>query len=71
MELELSEHWRQHLQKLPESAMGSQHVDIILNTGNVFEDVTVFNGRFAQFPRALRADESIVDIIIHEMKGDG
>jgi hypothetical protein len=71
MELELPEHWRRHLQKLPESSMGSQHVDIALNTGNIIKNVTVFNGRYAQLPRALGANEVILDIVIHEMKKEG
>jgi len=71
VELELSGKWRQHLQRLPESAMGSQHVDIILNTGQIIENVTVFNGRYAQLPTGLIEEESISDIVIRENHKEG
>lgn len=70
MEIELLEKWREHLRSLPESAMGSQHVDIFLNTGEVIVDVAVFNGRFAQLPHELDAGEEIVKIVPHEVKND-
>lgn len=66
VELELPEKWRQHLQSLPESAMGSQHIDIILNTGRIIQNVSVFNGRYMQLPNAFIDEESISDIVMHE-----
>jgi hypothetical protein len=68
MEFELPKRWQKHLQGLPESAMGSQHVDIVLNTGEVIENVTVYNGRFAQLSHALNSEQSIVNIVMNDQK---
>lgn len=70
-ELELSEHWRQHLQGLPESSMGTQHVDIILRCGKMIEDVTVFNGRYAQLTDAEFDNDDITSIAIHTTHKEG
>lgn len=59
------------MQTLPESSMGSQHVNIVLNTGEVMVNITVFNGRFAQLPRELGLDEGIVNIVMHDAKKNG
>ena len=48
--------------------MGSQHVDIVLNTGEVIENVTVYNGRFAQLSHALNSEQSIVNIVMNDQK---
>lgn len=44
MRVHLNKQWQAKLADLPETSMGSQHVDIFLKDGNVIQDVPVFNG---------------------------
>jgi hypothetical protein len=46
----LNEEWSRHLAKLPETSMGSQHVDVILKKGRVIKDVVIFNAEEGQSP---------------------
>ena len=40
----LNEEWSRRLALLPETSMGSQHVDVILKKGRVIKNVVIFNG---------------------------
>ena len=51
--------------------MGTQHVDIILRCGKMIEDVTVFNGRYAQLTEAEFDNEDITSIAIHITHKEG
>jgi hypothetical protein len=42
--IRLSEEWRRRLAQLPETSMGSQHVDVVLKKGQVIKNVVIFNG---------------------------
>jgi len=44
MTVHLGQRWQKKLAELPETGMGSQHVDIILKNGRVLQDLPVFNG---------------------------
>ena len=44
MRVHLNKKWQAKLADLPETSMGSQHVDIFLKDGRVIRDVPVFNG---------------------------
>lgn len=41
--IHLPPQWQQRLAHLPETGMGSQHVDFVLKDRRVIRDVTVFN----------------------------
>ena len=43
IEIHLSENWIEKLQKLPETGMGYQIVNLILTNGKVFNNVTILN----------------------------
>lgn len=43
MRITLPNQWCDKLANLPETAMGSQHVDIVLSSGYVIYDIPVFN----------------------------
>ena len=43
MRLHLNERWVDHLRGLPETGMGYQIVDVVLNDGKRFQDITVYN----------------------------
>lgn len=44
MTIRLDKSWQNRLAQLPETSMGSQHVDFFLKDGRVVRDVVVFNG---------------------------
>lgn len=44
MKIKLPDKWKKKLSLLPETSMGAQHVDIILQHGRIVHDVPVFNG---------------------------
>lgn len=48
MTAHLGKQWQKKLAALPESGMGSQHVDITLKNGRVLQDLPVFNGEECQ-----------------------
>ena len=52
------------LAELPETGMGSQHVDIVLNDGNTISDVPVFNGEDCETPISFDTKD-IKDIRLH------
>lgn len=64
-QLELSPKWRQCLRDLPESQMGSQHVDVVLQGGEVITNLSVFNGRYLQFKGKTIPEEAIINILAH------
>ena len=43
IEINLPEKWIKKLQKMPETGMGYQLVDLTLTTGKVLKNITVFN----------------------------
>lgn len=48
--IRLNKKWSRHLAQLPESSMGSQHVDVILKEGRVIKDVVIFNAEEGHSP---------------------
>ncbi len=48
MTTKLPEKWIAVLAKLPESGMGSHHVDIHMKSGQIIRDVPVFNSEDCQ-----------------------
>ena len=64
MTVHLGQRWQKKLAELPETGMGSQHVDIILKTGRILQDLPVFNGEECQAVEAFDPQE-IADIRLH------
>lgn len=64
MLIKLDKHWQAILADLPETGMGSQHVDIVLNDGNTISDVPVFNGEDCEAPISFDPKD-IKDIRLH------
>jgi hypothetical protein len=65
MRINIGKTWQRKLAQLPESAMGSQHVDITLKGGRVLQNVPVFNGEDCEASEAFDPNE-IIDIKLHE-----
>ena len=57
MTVYLGKRWQKKLAELPETGMGSQHVDIILKNGRVLPDLPVFNGEECQTVEAFDPTE--------------
>jgi hypothetical protein len=57
----LNEEWSRHLAQLPETSMGSQHVDVVLKKGRVIKDVVIFNAKEGHSPEPFDAAD-IADI---------
>ncbi len=66
MTVRLGKRWQKKLAELPETGMGSQHVDIILKNGRVIRDLPVFNGDECQTNEAFDP-EQIQDIRLHQV----
>lgn len=64
MKISIGKLWQDRLARLPESGMGSQHVDIVLKRGRVLRDVTVFNGEHCEVDHPFDVKE-IVEILLH------
>jgi hypothetical protein len=64
MRVRLSEKWTRKLAQLPETSMGSQHVDIILKNNKIMRDVPVFNGEECQSSEFFDPND-IVDVQLH------
>ena len=65
MKINLGKHWQKKLADLPETGMGSQHVDFILKDGRVIADVPVFNGLECEVEQPFDLSE-IQDVRIHK-----
>lgn len=48
--LQLPQKWVDYLTRLPESGMGYQRVDVLLEDGTELEDCTVFNAEEIEIP---------------------
>jgi hypothetical protein len=48
----LNEEWSRRLAQMPETSMGTQHIDVILRKGRVIKDVVIFNGEYGHSPEA-------------------
>jgi hypothetical protein len=48
----LNEEWSRRLAQLPETSMGSQHIDVILKKGRVIKNVVIFNAEKGHSPEA-------------------
>lgn len=70
MTVHLGKQWQKKLGELPETGMGSQHVDIILKNGRVLQDVPVFNGEECQTAETFDPKE-IEDIRLHNPPARG
>ena len=70
MTVHLGKQWQKKLAALPESGMGSQHVDIILKDGRVLPDLPVFNGEECQADDAFDPKD-IADIRLHRPPASG
>ncbi len=47
------------LSNLPETAMGSQHVDIYMNDGSVIHNLTVFNCMYYEGEKEINTSEIV------------
>jgi predicted aconitase with swiveling domain len=65
MRLKLSKSWQKRLAQLPETGMGSQHVDFVLKSGAVIADVPVFNGEECEVKQPFDTEE-IADVRLHQ-----
>jgi hypothetical protein len=63
MTTRLSEKWSRKLAELPETSMGSQHVDVVLKDHRVIRDVVVFNAEECHSAQPFDP-EDIIDIQI-------
>ena len=70
MTVHLGKRWQKKLAELPETGMGSQHVDIVLKNGRVLQDLPVFNGEECQAAEEFDPKE-IDDIRLHRSSGRG
>lgn len=59
------ENWKKKLQDLPETAMGSQHVDVVLKDGKVISDVIVFNGDEYKSNEPFELSQ-VKDVVLHK-----
>lgn len=64
-EIKLSDKWIQRLRELPETHMGSQHVDVVLHNGDVVSALPVFNGKYLQLKGHIFSDRNIADMRLH------
>jgi hypothetical protein len=70
MTVHLGKRWQKKLAKLPETGMGSQHVDIILKNGRVLADLPVFNGEECETNEAFDLKD-VDDIRLHRPATNG
>lgn len=64
MRIKLDEKWSRKLAQLPETSMGSQHVDIFLKGNRVVRDVPVFNAEECETSDPFDPND-IVDVRLH------
>jgi hypothetical protein len=64
-QIELDQRWVNHLKNLPETGMGSQRVDLILKSGKLVPNITVFNCQHIVLDNIQLSLEEINDIRIH------
>lgn len=64
MRIKLDEKWSRKLAQLPETSMGSQHVDIFLKGNRVIRNIPVFNAEECQTEEDFDPNE-IVDVRVH------
>ena len=64
MKVNIGKLWQSRLAQLPESGMGSQHVDIFLKRGRVLRNVPVFNDEDCEVDQPFDARE-IDRILLH------
>jgi hypothetical protein len=64
MRIRFGEKWTRKLADLPETSMGSQHVDITLKGNRIIRDVPVFNAQECQSPEAFDPSD-IIDVQLH------
>jgi hypothetical protein len=67
MTIKLDEKWSRKLAELPESSMGSQHVDIFLRGNRVIRDVPVFNAEECHSPESFDPND-VLDVRPHHNK---
>jgi hypothetical protein len=67
MRIKLDEKWSRKLAELPETSMGSQHVDIFLRGNRIIRDVPVFNAEECQSPEEFDPSD-IVDMQLHSSR---
>jgi hypothetical protein len=65
MRVKLHEKWSRKLAELPETSMGSQHVDIFLRGNRIIRDVPVFNAEECHCPEDFDPSD-IVDVQLHK-----
>lgn len=64
MKIIIGKIWQKKLAQLPETGMGSQHVDFILKSGQIIHNVSVFNGQECEVEQPFDPDE-IKDVRLH------
>ena len=65
MRIKIGKSWQEKLAQLPETGMGSQHVDFILRNGEAILDVPVFNGEECEVKESFDPNE-IADMRLHQ-----
>lgn len=50
MRLKLAKHWTEKLKRLPESGMGYQLVDVVMQDGRRLQSVVVLNAEWLEIP---------------------
>lgn len=63
--IKLGKSWQNKLAQLPETGMGSQHVDFIFKNGRIIQNVPVFNGQECEVEQPFDPDE-IKDVRLHQ-----
>jgi hypothetical protein len=65
MRINIGKNWQKKLALLPETGMGSQHVDFFLMNGRILEDIPVFNGIECEVEEAFEPTE-IKEVRLHQ-----
>jgi hypothetical protein len=65
MRINIGKNWQKKLALLPETGMGSQHVDLSLKDGRIIQDVPVFNGIECEVKEPFDPNE-ITEVRLHQ-----
>jgi hypothetical protein len=66
MRINIGKVWQKRLAQLPETGMGSQHVDFTLKSGLIIRNVPVFNGEECEVEEAFDPQD-IKDVSPHQV----
>jgi hypothetical protein len=65
MRIKIGKSWQKKLAQLPETGMGSQHVDLIFKNGAAILDVPVFNGEECEVKEPFDPNE-MTEVRLHQ-----